>query len=251
MALFCYVPSITTFGGFALPNVLKSPVVTRTARSRVSTPAGLPGVYSQGPLPAEKRVTVSGKIVTTPGQTLADAKRELWAGLPFDLLRPLVLRTDAAAYFPCELEGLTEGDSLADCWLNYDAAFLCPSGLEYSAGSTTAALAAGANNLTSAGTWAAAPVVTINVTAAPAGGTLTLTRGDGKFWTLRPAQLGAWTLDAFAEAVTAPDGSDGWASLAPGSQLLGLAPGTNTLTLAAAGGASAGAASISWQERYQ
>lgn len=251
MALFSYVPSITTFGGFALPNVLKLPVITRGARPRVSTPAGLPGVYSQGPLPAEKRITVSGKIVTTQGQTLADARRELWAGLPFDLLRPLVLRADAASYFPCELEGLTEGDSLADCWMNYDATFLCPGGLEYSAAGTTAALAAGANALTCVGTWEAAPVVTVNVTAAPGGGTLTLTRGDGKFWTLRPLQAGAWVLDALAEAVTAPDGSDGWARLAPGSQLLEIAPGANTLTLTTAGGASAGAASVSWQERYQ
>jgi hypothetical protein len=251
MALFVYVPSITTFGGFALPNVLKPPVVTRGARPRVSTPAGLPGVYSQGPFPAEKRITVSGKIVTTPGQTLAAAKRELWAGLPFGPLQLLVLRTDAASYFPCEVEGVTEGESLADCWLNYDAMFLCPGGLEYTSASTTAALAAGANALTSVGTWAAAPIVTVNVTAAPAGGTVTLTRGDGKFWTLRPAQVGAWVLDALAEIVTAPDGSDGWASLAPGSLLLELAPGANTLTLTTAGGASAGAASITWQERYQ
>ncbi len=251
MALFVYVPSITSFGGFALPNVLKLPVPTRGARPRVSTPAGLPGVYSQGPLPAEKRITVSGKVVTTPGQTLADARRELWAGLPFGPLRPLVLRADAASYFPCEVEGVTEGDSVADCWLNYDATFLCPGGLEYSAASTTTALAAGANALTSVGTWAATPIVTVNVTAAPAGGTITLTRGDGKFWTLRPLQVGTWALDALAETVTAPDGSDGWASLAPGSQLLGLTPGANTLTLTTAGGASAGAASISWQEKYQ
>jgi len=104
----------------------------------------------------------------------------------------------------------------------------------------------GSGAVPTVGNGPADPAITLNVTAAPPGGLLTVADTTGQRFTIAPTQAGPYIVDSYLETVTA-GGADRMATF--DGDFLRLLAGANNLTLTASGGAAA-TWSIAWKDRW-
>ncbi len=236
-----------TFGGYSYGDNVATLETQLTFRTQTSTPPGKGGRYSSGALFDVLYLTLAGMIVaadtTDPASLRSACDAFLAAHIP-GVGRMLAIDDDR--YCNAEVSSDIKFDAWGGLpWKQYSltlAAYDDPPW--FSAATTTAALANGANTVTTAGTGPADPVVTFVVSAG--GSPVTVTDGDGNVFGFTPDAAGTFIADTFQETLTA-GGADKTALLSLPGQFLRLKAGANTWTRA---GSNITSASVTWQDRW-
>jgi phage-related protein len=233
-----------SFGGVTLPNVsiCAAPMPSKAPGNAAP---GYSGSYGGFQRPNERKVTLSGNlIVRTSFSDLLDAWSSLSAAHDTGVPVQLCIRDNWYLWAVCE--SITDSERGVD-HIGYQAQYAARDPYYYSATASTPALTTGGGTFTVGGNKAALPTLTLTVSAAPAGGTITVANSaTGESFVLSPNSALAYVLDSRLETVTM-SGVDATGQFA--GQFLTLAVGSNTLTITTAGGATLSAASITFNGR--
>ena len=238
------------FGSYTYPKctITMMPKDLDIVERRGETP-GRHGDYSQGGLRAPRNLRFSGMLLAAAGDEIEDLWDDFLAAHEPGQFLPLFYGR-ADRYYLAEVNGLKEvrpGELVAA--RAFDVSFKVATPFELAATESTADMTSGAT-VTDAGKQPAPAKIELVLSAGGGGtGLVTITNTTtGKSCTLKPGTNLTPTIYSETEQVATSAGVDithifagTWPTLAPGS---------NTLTIAATGGAVLTSADIFWRGRW-
>ena len=220
-------------------------------RQRISKAMQRDGAFSAGALHDPRRVSIKGILQPAGGAldqaSFRSARDAFAAAHAAGAARPLQLDSDR--YLNAEVEMLTIGEWNGLPNVPVVVSFLCYDVYWYSAAFSFATLPAGGGTtaVATGGTATALPIFSFSVSAAPAGGLITLNNAAGDSCSFSPSAPGVYLLDAGQESLTLA-GADAMPSFSGVFPL--LAAGSDQVTLTLAGGVTLSAATAGWQSRF-
>jgi len=238
------MPLTTQYGSYTYPSSLieKRPIKI-DSRLRAKEIPGRSLAYSQGGLIGTRRVIVTGTLKDT---TLWDAF--LAAHAPGQA-KALYMGSSATRYLMAEVESISDID--ADQYpaaIPWEVGFICYDPLWYGIVVNPTITSTG-GSFTVSGSAPAEPILTITLGGTIPGGYVTITAtNSGKSMVITPAASGAIVIDNAARTITRA-GVDITAELSTLSEFLSFT-GSDTLTIAAAGGLTVSSPSLSYTERW-
>jgi hypothetical protein len=243
---------VNQYGGYTFPSgEITTVQASPEYKERVSTPAGKGGRYSAGSLFVCLHLQVEGNVVgsdTTDPATTRSAWDNIAALFAPGLAKQLFIDSDR--YCNAEPTSFAEAKAWNAQTARYYSATLTANDDPpwFSTTTTSQTLAtSGATTFSALGTGPADPVITLVVSAAPAGSLITITDASGNECAISPDSTGTFILDSYADTIL-KSGVDKYALLT--GELLRLLAGSNTLTISLSGGATLSAASLTYQARY-
>lgn len=224
-------------------------------RQRMSKAFSRDGAFSDDSLFEPRRVTFTGLLTGAGGAQDAASLRAAWLGFaaahaPGPARR---LQIDSDQYLNARIETVT--DTFNGLYHKLSVGFLAFDPFWYSVAVSSLPLTPGGTTaLTTAGTAYSWPIFTFTVSAAPAGGLLTLSNGSDTSFSFFPPAAGTYTVNCGAETITDGAGTDQFGGMTGDLPILvagsGIYGTPNPLTLTTAGGCTLSAASASWQDRW-
>ena len=245
-----------SYGGYAYQSTIDLPATFtegQPGRLRTSLPPGVDGAFTAGGLLGARRPSIKGTL-TVPGtgvvQTDLATLRNAWdnfkavhaPGLPKQLI------IDDDRYLNCEVETIGDVEWNGLLYKDYLVTFFAADPYWYSVVLNSVTFGAGlGGTVTTNGTGTAKPIITIPITAAPAGGLITLSVTGGATCTLSPDAAATFIIDTTQETVTS-SGVDKTTLF--GGEFLRLAAGANTVNITASNAATFGAVQVQWRDRW-
>ena len=247
-----------SFGGYAYDDLrdgLRSLEETLGHRHRMSKAFSRDGAFADDSLFDPRRLSFTGLLTAAGGAQDAASLRAAWetfcAAHAAGPARPLMLDSDR--YLNARVESLA--GTFNGLSREVTLSFLAFDPFWYSAVTSTVALTpGGSTTVTTGGTAYSWPVFTFVVTAAPAGGLLTLASAQDATLSFSPPAAGTFTVNCGQETITDSAGADQFASLIGDLPILvagsGLYGASNSLTLTLSGGVTLSSAAAAWQDRW-
>ena len=201
-------------------------------------------------------MSFTGRLTGAAGAQDAASLRTAWdnfaAAHAPGPARPLQIDSDR--YLNARVESL--GDKFNGLFHEVALAFIAFDPFWYALTSTTSALStSAATAITTGGTAYSWPVFTLVVSAAPAGGLITITNSADASFAFAPPAADTYTVDCGQETIVNSAGTDMFAYMTGTLPVLVAGAGSygasNTLTVALTGGATLSGQSVSWQDRWE
>ncbi len=229
-----------SYGGYVLDGIETINKPTRYKERIASTP-GRDGGYSGGALMDTRIVTIKGTLLGTDTGDLRAKQDAFYQAHRPSVANQLIINGDR--YCMAEVQSITEADFEGFYLWEYTVAFRADDPYLYDVATQSKALPAGTTTFTVAGTATALPAMSITPSAAGQNVTVTNTT-TGDVFSFTAAGSGVYIADSKLETFLSPSSTDASSLLTAASVFLGLANGTNTITV------TGGTASLTWQNRY-
>jgi len=224
-------------------------------RQRMTKAFARDGAFADDSLFDPRRVTFAGTLTGAAGAQDAASLRAAWDGFrAAHAAGPTrKLRIDSDRYLNARVETVT--DKFDGLMHEMTLSFMAFDPFWYGDQQNSLPLTVNGNTIVStAGTAYSWPVFSFVVSAAPAGGLITLANAQDTLFSFAPPAAGTYMVDCGSEAITDGSGADQFAYMTGDLPILvagiGIYGAPNTLTLTATGGATLSSASVSWQDRW-
>lgn len=211
--------------------------------------------FADNSLHDPRRLRFTGLLTGAGGRQDAAALRLAWDGFAAAHSAGPVrrLQIDSDRYINARVEALS--DKFDGLCHEFQLSFLCFDPFWYAPAMSQVALVPGGTAIiTTGGTAYSWPLLTLVVTGAPGGGSVTILNSQDTALSFAPPAPGTYTIDCGQETITDAAGADQFAFMSGDLPLLVAGAGPygapNSLTLTASGGAAVSGASVQWQDRW-